>query len=177
MTLITENTPLSIMVKRFPSLIPLIEKENIPCQGCHSPYTLPLKTLLEKFSPKKDIKVFIQELNSKIEDISNEQFSISKEAIEKIKYLAQKNNKEPGLRIIVKEGGCAGKEYKFEFENKQKENDTIIKENNIKIYIDKESIKFLNGSRLEFVNSLVGGGFRISNPQAKSTCGCGKSFN
>ncbi|MBI4154642.1 iron-sulfur cluster assembly accessory protein, partial [Candidatus Woesearchaeota archaeon] len=50
-------------------------------------------------------------------------------------------------------------------------------ENNIKIYIDKESIKFLNGSRLEFVNSLVGGGFRISNPQAKSTCGCGKSFN
>jgi iron-sulfur cluster assembly accessory protein len=175
-TLITESTTLGSVVKRFPSLVPIIENYSIPAQGCHSPYTLPLKTLFEKFS-KGALKDFIQELNTKIEDFSNKQFSVSTEAIDRIKTLALKNKKIPGLRILVKEGGCAGKEYKFEFENNQKENDVVIEEDKVKIFIDKESIRFLNGSRLEFVNSLMGGGFRISNPQAKATCGCGKSFS
>lgn len=173
---ITENTPLGTVIKRFPSLIPVLEEYNIPCQGCHSPYTLPLKIAFEKFSKKDTINEAINELNSKIKDFSEKEFSISREAIDRIKYLSKKNNKKNGLRILVKEGGCAGKEYKFEFEENKKENDTIIEENNVKIYIDNESIRFLKGSKLEFVNSLIAGGFRISNLHAKSTCGCGKSF-
>ena len=173
---ITGNTILGPVIKRFPSLISVLEGYNIPCQGCHSPYALPLKTAFKKFSKKDTINEFINNLNSKIKDFSEKEFSISPEAIDRIKYLSKKNNKQSGLRILVKEGGCAGKEYKFEFEEKERENDTIIEENSVKVYIDNESIRFLKGSRLEFVNSLIGGGFRISNPHAKTTCGCGKSF-
>jgi|SRR3989344_85566 len=174
--IITENTSLGTIIKRFSILIPILEEYNIPHQGCHSPYSLSLKTAFKKFSKKGTISDFLNILNSKIKDFSEDEFSISNEAIDRIKYLSKKNNKKCGLRILVKEGGCAGKEYKFEFEENKKENDIVIEENNVKLYIDNESIRFLKDSRLEFVNSLMGGGFRISNPHAKSTCGCGKSF-
>mgnify|MGYP001580809317 FL=1 len=84
---ITGNTILGTVIKRFPSLISVLEGYNIPCQGCHSPYALPLKTAFKKFSKKDTINEFINNLNSKIKDFSEKEFSISPEAIDRIKYL------------------------------------------------------------------------------------------
>ena len=64
----------------------------------------------------------------------------------------------------------------MELDDKSTDNDVVVEEKGIKIFVDKESIKKLNGSNVDFVDGLQGAGFKISNPGASSTCGCGDSF-
>ena len=84
-------------------------------------------------------------------------------------------SKKPGtyFRISVLGGGCSGFKYDFSFDNKIDKEDEKL--NNI--LIDKASIKILKGSEVDFVSELMGNSFKISNPQTKSSCGCGISFS
>ena len=81
------------------------------------------------------------------------------------------------FRITVLGGGCAGFQYKFDFTDKINEDDMIFEYENAKILIDKVSIELINGSKIDYVNELIGSSFKISNPQASSSCGCGTSFS
>ena len=81
------------------------------------------------------------------------------------------------FRITVLGGGCAGFQYKFDFDNKKNNDDNLIKTEKIEIVIDNTSLEFIKGSKIDYVKELIGSSFKILNPQASSSCGCGTSFS
>ena len=103
-------------------------------------------------------------------------FDVSKSAIDRIKEISQKEKHE-FFRISVDGGGCQGFSYKFNFDNNINDEDKIFNFNDVKILIDSTSLNFLKGSKLDFVNDLIGSYFKVTNPNASSTCGCGTSFS
>ncbi len=80
------------------------------------------------------------------------------------------------LRVFVSGGGCSGMQYGMAFEETPQTHDTIVETAGVRLIIDPTSMMYLEGATIDFVDSLVGGGFRIDNPNAVSSCGCGKSF-
>ena len=79
--------------------------------------------------------------------------------------------------FVIIGGGCAGFQYKFSFENDKNNDDISIKTPKINVLIDDTSINLIKGSKIDYVNELIGSSFKISNPQASSSCGCGTSFS
>ena len=81
-----------------------------------------------------------------------------------------------GLRIMVEAGGCAGLKYNMGLVNDAEPEDTVIERDGVRVLIDDTSREFLEGTTIDFVVALEGSGFTFENPNAKSSCGCGKSF-
>ena len=94
-------------------------------------------------------------------------------ALKQINALLSKKDKGSFFRIAIKGGGCSGFQYEFTFDQ-TKTNDDLIFNN---ILIDKQSADLLKGSEVDYVSELIGEQFKISNPQTKSSCGCGVSFS
>ncbi len=90
--------------------------------------------------------------------------------------LEQKEVPDYGLRIFVSGGGCSGLQYGMALEPESRPTDHIIDSDDVKIYVDPTSMMYLSGSVVDYEDSLMGGGFRIDNPNAVSSCGCGHSF-
>ncbi|OIO66940.1 MAG: iron-sulfur cluster insertion protein ErpA [Zetaproteobacteria bacterium CG_4_9_14_3_um_filter_49_83] len=90
--------------------------------------------------------------------------------------LAQDDNSNMHLRIFVSGGGCSGFQYGFTFDDEIKDNDTVIESLGVKLLVDQMSLDLLKGSEVDYQTSLQGESFVIRNPNAGSTCGCGKSF-
>ena len=88
-----------------------------------------------------------------------------------------KKDKFDYFRITVLGGGCAGFQYKFDFDNKKNNDDILIKTNKISVLIDKTSLELVNGSKIDYVDELIGSSFKVTNPKASSSCGCGTSFS
>ena len=103
-------------------------------------------------------------------------FDVSKSALKRIVEVSSKNKKK-FFRISIDGGGCQGFSYKFDFDDKVSENDKVLDFNEVKILIDSTSLEFINDAKLDFVEDMIGSYFKISNPKATSTCGCGISFS
>ena len=103
-------------------------------------------------------------------------FDVSNNAIKRISEIAKKE-KHTFFRISVDGGGCQGFSYKFDFDKEVNKDDKLFKYNDVQILIDTTSLDFLKGSQLDFVEDMIGSYFKISNPNASSTCGCGTSFS
>lgn len=91
--------------------------------------------------------------------------------------LASEGKDGYGLRIYVEGGGCSGFQYGMALENTAQEGDAVEEINGIRVYVDPSSAQYLGGAHIDYVEELTGSGFRISNPNATSTCGCGHSFS
>jgi len=92
-------------------------------------------------------------------------------------YSLIKKDKSDYFRITVAGGGCAGFQYKFDFDKNKNDDDILIKTNKITVLIDKISLDLINGSKIDYVNELIGSSFKVTNPKASSSCGCGTSFS
>ena len=103
-------------------------------------------------------------------------FDVSKSALKRIVEVSKKNNKK-FFRISIDGGGCQGFSYKFDFDDKISENDKVLDYSEVKILIDSTSLGFVNDAKLDFVEDMIGSYFKVSNPKATSTCGCGISFS
>ena len=103
-------------------------------------------------------------------------FDVSKSALKRIVEVSKKNKKK-FFRISIDGGGCQGFSYKFDFDDKITENDKVLDYNEVKILIDSTSLGFINDAKLDFVEDMIGSYFKVSNPKATSTCGCGISFS
>ena len=92
--------------------------------------------------------------------------------------MAMDGAKDPieGLRIMVESGGCAGLKYKMGLVSVLEEGDLAVESNGVKVFIESNSISHLEGTTVDFVIGMEGSGFVFDNPQAKSSCSCGKSF-
>jgi len=99
-------------------------------------------------------------------------------AADKIKTMIEdQGNPDIGLRVMIAGGGCSGFQYRLAFDKQSTENDQIIEQNGIRVYVDSKSAIYLMGAELDYVEGLMGAGFKVSNPNAKGTCGCGESFH
>ncbi len=104
--------------------------------------------------------------------------NIDKEAAEHVRVFAQQSGKpEASLRVGVKGGGCAGMTYILDLVDAPQEDDKVIQEHGMELYVDRKSYIFLAGTILEYSGGLNGKGFVFNNPNAKTTCGCGTSFS
>jgi iron-sulfur cluster assembly protein len=109
---------------------------------------------------------------------TNPMVQVTPIAAEKLQaVLAEKNLPGYGLRVFVSGGGCSGFQYGMGFENTTEEGDFVFESSGVRVYLDSASAMYLEGATVDYVDSLMGGGFRIENPNAASTCSCGQSFN
>jgi iron-sulfur cluster assembly accessory protein len=81
------------------------------------------------------------------------------------------------LRVSVEGGGCSGFQYKFDIDRTQATDDLVIRRDGATVLVDQISVGYLAGSEIDFVDDLIGASFRINNPQATASCGCGTSFS
>jgi iron-sulfur cluster assembly protein len=102
--------------------------------------------------------------------------SLTDAAAERVRQIIAKSERPVlGLRVGVKNGGCAGMEYTMEWANEQKPFDEVIEEKGVKVLIDPKAILFLLGTEMDFQTSALKSGFTFNNPNQTSACGCGES--
>ena len=102
--------------------------------------------------------------------------TITPTAAEKVRELLEaEGNPELGLRIFVAGGGCSGLQYGMTLDETQ-DSDSIFETQGVRVLIDEMSAEYISGSEVDYVDSLMGAGFTVNNPNAVSTCGCGHSF-
>lgn len=103
---------------------------------------------------------------------------ITPSAVSKVKdIMAQQNPLPRGLRVSVVGGGCSGFSYQMNFENESNGIDKVYEFDGLKVFVDQASLMYLNGTRIDYVETLEGAGFKFDNPNVKTTCGCGSSFS
>lgn len=90
--------------------------------------------------------------------------------------LEQRNIPDYALRVFVSGGGCSGMQYGMRFEAGPQDFDACVETDGVRLIVDPTSLMYLRGATIDYVDSLMGGGFRIENPNAVSSCGCGSSF-
>src|SRR5438477_8243550 len=111
---------------------------------------------------------------------NTELISMSETALTQLRDLiSQQENPSPnlGLRVFVYPGGCSGMSYGMAFEDQPAEDDLTIEVSGLKLYVDEMSTQYIAGATIDYEDSLMGGGFRILNPNAVRSCGCGHSFD
>jgi iron-sulfur cluster insertion protein len=103
--------------------------------------------------------------------------SLTEEAADKVRQLMDRDGREGyGLRIKVVGGGCSGLQYQLMFDNTPADLDQESEQFGVPVFIDSKSAVYLAGASVDYVDDLNGSGFKIENPNASSTCGCGESF-
>lgn len=186
------------VLEQYPAAAPLLTEKGIHCVGCH---VSPFETLEEGFRShgmsEEEIDGVLADVNEKLdvalknapEKAAREptvcsgdaSLEVSCGAVEKVLELMKKEGKDTtktALRIAVLPGGCSGMTYDFSFDvdGKQAE-DKVIEKDGLTVLVDTKSLGILDGSRVDYMETLHGAGFVVKNPQAKGGCGCGKSFN
>ncbi len=106
---------------------------------------------------------------------------LTSNAAEKARHMMIENDIDPGdttygLRVGVKAGGCSGLNYVLELVDSPSDNDRVFTQHDVRIYCDPKSYLYLNGTQIDFEQTMMGGGFKFTNPNAKRSCGCGTSF-
>jgi iron-sulfur cluster insertion protein len=91
--------------------------------------------------------------------------------------IEEEGNDSLKLRVYITGGGCSGFSYGFTFDENNKDGDSVVKNNNVSLVVDPMSYQYLIGSTVDYLEDLQGARFIISNPNAKTTCGCGSSFS
>jgi len=107
------------------------------------------------------------------------QFVLSENATGKLRELMKQNGdaEKTYLRVFVAGGGCSGFRYGMALDEKLHEGDEVLQSNGIKVIVDKESAPYIDGASVDYVESVAGSGFVVSNPNNVSSCGCGQSFS
>ncbi|WP_454619213.1 iron-sulfur cluster insertion protein ErpA [Bradyrhizobium cenepequi] len=103
--------------------------------------------------------------------------TITERAARRIGQILKSEGDGAMLRISVEGGGCSGFQYKFDVDRAKAEDDLVISREDAVVLVDPASAPFLAGSELDFVDDLIGASFRVVNPNATASCGCGTSFS
>ncbi len=103
--------------------------------------------------------------------------TMTESAAERVRSFLIDQKEKVGVRVGVKPAGCSGLSYIMDFADAVGEEDEVFEINGVKLIVDKESLPFLDGMELDFTKEGINEGFKFNNPNVKSTCGCGTSFN
>ena len=104
---------------------------------------------------------------------------LTPKAVEMIKTTRQQEGMADsfGLRVAVRGGGCSGFEYALDFDEAARPTDQVIELDDLQVFVDPVSARYLAGTQIDYVTGIMGSGFKFSNPNAAGTCGCGSSFS
>ena len=179
--IITKEMTIGDVVAKYPAVIEPLQEAGVHCVGCHVSYSESLEDGFKGHGmTDEEIDSVIVKLNKAIVDCKGDEgkeFIITNKAALKLIEVLKENNKEgSGLRVEIVPGGCSGFEYGLELDDKTTDLDITVEDKGVKIIISKENLQFLKGAKLDYVDSLQGAGFKISNPNVHSSCGCGQSF-
>jgi iron-sulfur cluster assembly protein len=112
-----------------------------------------------------------------LEQVQTDTVYLTESAVSMVRnLLVQKNVPDYGLRVFVAGGGCSGLQYGMALEAEARPYDHVVEQEGVKIFIDPTSMMYLGQATIDYEDSLMGGGFRIENPNAVTSCGCGSSF-
>jgi iron-sulfur cluster assembly accessory protein len=109
-------------------------------------------------------------------DVAESPVSMTDNAARRIAQVLGKEPKGSMLRVAVNGGGCSGFQYAFDIEANKADDDLVIERDGAVVLVDSTSLEFLRGSKIDFVDDLIGQSFKILNPNATASCGCGTSF-
>ena len=175
--IVTKDMTIGDILKSYPEAVEIMLSYGLHCVGCQVQFweTLEGGCLGHGFDEKK-INDLVKDINAAITEVPNgKEFYVTPKAAEKLKEMAEKENKPAVLRIDVVAGGCAGFKYNLDFDE-EKKSDVRIESQGIIIVMNRESEKLAKGAKIDYLDTLNESGFRISNPNAEESCGCGKSF-
>ena len=188
---LTKEMVIGEVVENYPAVAEVLAESGLGCMDCSASGE---ETILQGFMShgltESDVENLLAEINKKISALENagefethaaekKEINFTDAAIEKAKELMkkQKLNGEHGLRIKAMPGGCAGYKYGMAFDKLENVNgDFVADKNGLKIIVDQKSLGILGSTTVDFVEDLEGSRFVFDNPNAKATCGCGKSF-
>ena len=102
---------------------------------------------------------------------------VTERAARRIAEIAASDPASPALRVTVEGGGCSGFQYKIEMVGDAQPDDIAIERDGARVLVDPMSLEYLAGSQIDFVDDLIGASFKIQNPNATASCGCGTSFS
>jgi iron-sulfur cluster assembly accessory protein len=103
--------------------------------------------------------------------------TVSARAAKRIAEIIAAEGKPAMLRLAVTGGGCSGFQYNFALDDARADDDLVIEEGGVTVLIDSTSLEFLKGAEIDFIDDLIGAAFKVNNPNATSSCGCGTSFS
>jgi iron-sulfur cluster assembly accessory protein len=110
------------------------------------------------------------------EGVAADGVTVTERAARRIGEILRREPSGTMLRLSVEGGGCSGFQYRFDTERSQEPDDVVVRRNDATLLIDRVSLAYLAGSEVDFVDDLIGASFRVNNPKAKASCGCGTSF-
>jgi len=175
---VTGDMVIGDVVAAFPQAATIMLSHGLHCVGCHANAFDTIEDGSRGHGmPDEEILAMVDEINATINH-KIENIEMTEKAVEKVIELRKlESGKEDWpLRIAVAPGGCAGFGYDLDFSNEQKPDDVVLTFGDLKVLVDAESMPLIKGSRIDYLDSLQGSGFKIDNPNASRNCGCGKSF-
>jgi len=187
---ITKEMTMGDIIEKYPYASEVMLTYGLHCVGCHvNPYESLENGALGHGMSDDEINSMLQELNDLVKNHSDEpetevkaetkeggKVTITGFAAQKVGELMKSSHSHGALRVAVVAGGCSGKTYKMDFDE-PKDSDFVFEEHGVTLVIDKKSMEFLDGTQIDYVESLQGAGFKLENPNSTGGCGCGKSVH
>ncbi|MBI4895484.1 MAG: iron-sulfur cluster assembly accessory protein [Candidatus Aenigmarchaeota archaeon] len=190
--LITKDMTVGEVIMKYPNVVDILQSFGLHCVGCqvNTYETIEQGTVGHGMSKEEMENMIIEandylnkngtgadrEIESEHTANANDVVVLTQSAATKVKSFMQQDGGDKILKVSVNPGGCAGFTYGMAFEEHPEENEMVFEQNGVKIAVDKAISREITGLTIDYVDSLQGSGFKISNPKAKASCGCGKSF-
>lgn len=187
--LVTKDMTMGDIIQKWPSAAEIMQSYGLHCFGCHVNLFESLEQgVLGHGMSEEQMNSLLNELNElatkgapsaqQIEEHAQADVILTELAAAKLKELLEKMQKtDHGIRVQVVRGGCAGYMYNMDFAQVKQADDTIMEQHDVRMFVDAESLKMLKGMTIDYVETLQGAGFKFDNPNAKASCGCGKSYH
>lgn len=188
---VTKDMIVAEVIEKYPIAADIMQSYGLSCTGC-SVSTVDSIEVGAKGHGIQDERIdeMVAEINTAIASGNSGQkteqsqegpikpINVTDKAVEKMKAILTEQKKEGwGIRVQASAGGCAGYTYGMDFVEKPNDDDQVQDRNGLKVFVDSQSAKLLSGMTVDFVETLQESGFKFDNPNATSSCGCGKSFN
>lgn len=176
----TIESILSLFPNKAQRLAHEITNAGLHCVGCHAATWETLEAgMLGHGLKDEDIERLLGRLNALLEEEADaDTISMTPRAAKKYKEILEEDGKQGwGVRFEERMAGCSGFEYALDYSEKALEDDEIFLSQDIEIHVKKSTVSRLLGSEIDYIDGLNGSGFKISNPNVKSACGCGSSHN
>lgn len=181
---ITREMTIEDIFTKFPhkgqKLAQEMTNAGLHCVGCGAATWETLETgMLSHGFEEKQIDALIARLNAILaEETDLSTISLTPRAAQVFRRILEEEGKKGwALRFGIRAGGCSGYEYILDYSEKAKEDDAVFCSENVDIHVTNQMVDRLLGCQIDYVDGLQGSGFKISNPNAKGSCGCGKSQN
>ncbi len=183
---VTKDMVIADVLKKYPDVAVVMLEHGLHCVGCHANVfdTIEAGSQVHGLDDET-IDAMVVEMNKFISEQTPQKpkpsgtakVTVTAGAANKVKVLLAKDKLDGyGLRVAVQPGGCSGFVYQMNFEKTPEKTDIVLEEQGIRLFVDADSLEMLRGAEIDFVDELNESGFKINNPNAKQSCGCGKSF-